>query len=60
MKLILSGSALTAVEFAAYMPGLQVVPVGDVLKAARNFATEIAEKSAPVVALAKQAIVAGT
>ena len=43
-----------------YMPGLHVLPTAEVLPAAKQCAKEIAEKSRPVVALAKQAILAGT
>ena len=60
MKLILTGSSLPATQFSAYIPGLHVLPAGEVLSAAIHCAKDIAEKSGPVIALAKQAILAGT
>ena len=60
MKLILTGSPLPADQVAHYIPGLQVLPAIQVLAAAQQCAKEIAEKSGPVTALAKQAILAGT
>ena len=59
MKLILTGSSLSAVDVAAFIPGLQVVPILEVRPAAIQCARIIADKSGPVVALAKQAILAG-
>lgn len=41
------------------MPGLHVLPAVEVLPAAKQCAKDIADKSGPVVALAKQAILAG-
>ncbi|KAL6717775.1 hypothetical protein ACLMJK_003860 [Lecanora helva] len=58
MKLILTGSSLIAAQFSAYLPGLNVLPALDVLPAAKACAREIAEKSGPVIKLAKQAILA--
>ncbi|ERF68473.1 hypothetical protein EPUS_03791 [Endocarpon pusillum Z07020] len=58
MKLILTGSSLPATQFSAYIPGLHVLPAAEVLPAAKQCAKDIAEKSGPVVALAKQAILA--
>ena len=60
MKLVLTGSSLSAAQFSAHVPGLNILPAAEVLPAARQCAKEIAEKSAPVIALAKQAILAGT
>lgn len=59
MKLILTGSSLPATQLSAYIPGLHVLPAAEVLPAAKQCAKDIAEKSGPVVALAKQAILAG-
>ena len=60
MKLILTGSSLPATQLSAYIPGLNVLPAGEVLPAAKRCAKDVAEKSGPVIALAKQAILAGT
>ena len=60
MKMIFTGSSLPASQLVAYIPGLYVLPGAETLPAARQCARDIAEKSAPVVALAKQAILAGT
>lgn len=60
MKLILTGSSVPATQFSAYIPGLHVLPAAEVLPAAKQCAKDIAGKSRPVIALAKQAILAGT
>lgn len=59
MKLILTGTTLIATQFLAYIPGLHVLPALEVLPAAKHCARDIAKKSGPVIALAKQAILAG-
>ena len=60
MKLIMTGSSLPATEFSAFLPGLTVLPASEVFEGAKRCAKEIAERSGPVIALAKQAILAGT
>lgn len=60
MKLIMTGNSILATEFSAHVPGLNVLPASDVLEGAKRCAKEIAERSGPVIALAKQAILAGT
>lgn len=57
--MILTGSSLTATQLAGNLPGLEVLPADKVLAAAKDCAKDIAQKSAPVIALAKQAILAG-
>lgn len=59
MKMILTGILLPARELSKYMPGLNVVPASEVLLAATQCAKDIANKSTPIIALAKQAILAG-
>ena len=59
MELILTGTALPATQFSAHIPGLHVLPTTEVLSAAKACAKQIAGNSAPVVALAKHAILTG-
>ena len=60
MKLILTGSSISATELSIHLPGLHVLPATEVLSAAKQCARSIAQLSAPVIALAKQAVIAGT
>ena len=59
MKMVLTGSSLPASQLATHIPGLNVLPTAEVLPAAKKCATNIAQKSGPVIAAAKQAILAG-
>ena len=59
MKLILTGSSIPAQDLAAHMPGLKVCPRSSLRREALECAKSIASKSTVIVALAKQAILAG-
>lgn len=58
-EIILTGKNITAQEAARLNLVNKVVPGGEVLKTARDLARVIAEKSAPTIAAAMQAIGAG-